>query len=138
VDLYDWLLFLHVLSAFAIVASVVVFAVLVATSGATPSALRLTALGRRLWDVGGAGTLVFGVWLALHVQGYSLSDGWIIAALVLWVIAAVAGVRLGTSFQQAGGTDRAAAASGQTLLLWTAMTLAVAALLADMIFKPGA
>jgi uncharacterized membrane protein len=138
VDLYDWLLFLHVLSAFAIVASVVVFTVLVATSGATPSALRLTALGRRLWDVGGAGTLVFGVWLALHVQGYSLSDGWIIAALVLWVIAAVAGVRLGTSFRQARGTDRAAAPSGQTLLLWTAMTLAVAALLTDMIFKPGA
>jgi hypothetical protein len=138
VDLYDWLLFLHVLAAFAIVGSVVVFTVLVATSGATPSALRLTTLGQRLWDVGGAGTLVFGVWLALHVQGYALSDGWIIAALVLWVIAAVAGTRLGTSFRQTRGAGRAVPPSGQTLFLWAAMTLAVAALLVDMIFKPGA
>jgi uncharacterized membrane protein len=138
VDLYDWLLFLHVLSAFAIVGSVVVFTVLVATSGATPSALRLTALGQRLWDVGGAGTLVFGVWLALHVQGYSLSDGWIIAALVLWVIAAAAGTRLGMRFRQARGAERAAPASAEVLLLWATMTVAVAALLVDMIFKPGA
>ena len=37
-----------------------------------------------LWNVGGLGVLVFGVWLALEVDGYELWDGWIIAAMVLW------------------------------------------------------
>ena len=129
-DLYDWLLFLHVLGAFAAVGSVVVFTVLLLAAEGTPGALRLTALGRRLWDVGGLATLVFGVWLALHVQGYDLLDGWILAALVLWAVAGGSGVRLGMAYREPGG--------GRPLLLWALMTLAVAALLVDMIFKPGA
>jgi hypothetical protein len=130
VDLYDWLLFLHVLGAFAAVGSVVVFTVLLLAAQATPGVLRLTALGRRLWDVGGLATLVFGVWLALHVQGYDLLDGWILAALVLWAVAAGIGVRLGQAYKEPGGA--------RPLLLWAVMTLAVSALLVDMIFKPGA
>jgi hypothetical protein len=130
VDLYDWLLFLHVLGAFGAVGSVVVFTVLLLASDATPAALRLTTLGRRLWDVGGGATLVFGVWLALHVKGYDLLDGWILAAFVLWAAAAGTGIRLGEAYRQP--------AAGRPLLLWAVMTLAVAALLVDMIFKPGA
>jgi hypothetical protein len=131
VDLYDWLLFLHVLGAFAAVGSVVVFTVVLLAADATPAALRLTTLGRRLWDVGGAATLVFGIWLALHVKGYDLLDGWILAALVLWAVAAGAGIRLGLAY-------RDGASGGRPYLLWAVMTLAVAALLVDMIFKPGA
>ena len=130
-DLYDWLLFLHVLGAFAAVGSVVVFTVILIAADTTPAALRLTALGRRLWDVGGAGTLVFGVWLALHVQGYDLLDGWILAALVLWVVAAGAGIRLGLAYREG-------APGACPYLLWAVMALAVAALLVDMIAKPGA
>jgi hypothetical protein len=130
VDLYDWLLFLHVLGAFAAVGSVVVFTVLLLAADATPAALRLTTLGRRLWDIGGATTLVFGVWLALHVEGYDLLDGWILAALVLWVVATGSGTRLGLAYREPDG--------GRPLVLWAVMTLAVVALLVDMIFKPGA
>jgi hypothetical protein len=64
VSLYDWLLFLHMLAAFAIVAAVALFTVLVAAPD--PPVLRLTPLARRLWDIGGGGTILFGVWLALN------------------------------------------------------------------------
>ena len=52
----------------------------------TPSArdaiplLRLGRLGDVLGQIGGIGTIVFGVWLAVDVDGYSLTDGWIIAS----------------------------------------------------------
>jgi hypothetical protein len=110
---------------------VVVFTVLILAADGTPAALRLTTLGRRLWDVGGAATLVFGIWLALHVKGYDLLDGWILAALVLWATAGAAGIRLGMAYRQP-------APGARPLVLWAVMTLAVAALLVDMIFKPGA
>lgn len=130
---YDWLLFLHVLSAFAIVGSVVVFTVVVlgarGASGRAP-VLRLTPLARRLWDVGGAGTLVFGVWLAIDLDQYGLFDGWVLAALALWAIAAAGGIRLGQLLQ----SDRPSGTS----LPYAVMTLAVAALLVVMVYKPGA
>jgi hypothetical protein len=130
---YDWLLFLHVLSAFAIVGSVVVFTVvlLAARNGgeAAADALRLTPLARRLSDVGGTGTLVLGVWLAIDVDRYDLLDGWVLGALVLWVVAAAAGVRLGMTLQEGKGRGTS---------LYGAMTVAVAALLVVMIYKPGA
>jgi uncharacterized membrane protein len=131
VSLYDWLLFLHVLAAFALVAAVVAFTAMLLASD--PAVLRLTPLARRLWDVGGGGTIVFGIWLALNRPEYELWDGWVIVALVLWVIAAGAGIRLGSAYASAlaerRSPPRAAAPYG-------VMTLATAALLADMVFKP--
>jgi len=128
-------LFLHVLAAFAAVGSVVVFTPVVLAArrggGAAAGALRLTPLARRLWDVGGAGTLVLGVWLAVDVDQYDLLDGWVLSALVLWAVAAFAGVRLGQVLQ--GGDDAARAN-----LLYAVTAAAVAALLVVMIFKPGA
>ncbi len=102
--LYEWLLFLHVLAAFAAVAAVVLLSTILAASwrsaGSVEAApfLRLSRLGSRLWDIGGAGTLIFGIWLAVYVEGYELWDAWIVAALVLWVIAAAAGMRVGAGF----------------------------------------
>ena len=45
----------------------------------------------RAVGIGAGGTIILGIWLALSFGGYDLWDGWIIAALVLWVIAAAAG-----------------------------------------------
>jgi hypothetical protein len=135
VSRYDWLLFLHVLAAFALVASLVIYTALLAAPRAGP-VLRLSWLGARLWDVGGLGTLVFGVWMAIDLDNYDLLDGWIIAALLLWVIAAGAGARLGIAFaglRESGG-ELARAARIQHVV----MIVATTALLADMIFKPGA
>jgi hypothetical protein len=125
VSRYDWLLFLHLIGAFAAMGSVVVFSVLLA-GGARVADAQLTFLARRLWDVGGLLTLVFGVWLAL--DDYNLFDGWILTALVLWAVAAGTGVRLG----------EASARGERAVPLYAVMALATLALLVVMIYKPGA
>jgi hypothetical protein len=127
VSRYDWLLFLHLIGAFAAVGSAVVFSVLLLGADRV-AGTQLTFLARRLWDVGGLLTLVFGIWLAL--DDYSIVDGWILAALVLWAIAAGTGIRLGEAYS-AGTGDRARP-------LYAVMTIAVVALLVVMIYKPGA
>ncbi len=124
---YEWLLFLHLIGAFAAMGSVVVFSVLL-LGGDRVAGPQLTFLGRRLWDVGGMMALVFGVWLAL--DDYSIVDGWILTALVLWAIAAGICVRIGTEFE-AGQRERVRP-------LYAVMTIAVLALLLVMIYKPGA
>ncbi|MEA2456766.1 MAG: putative integral rane protein [Thermoleophilaceae bacterium] len=127
---YDWLLFLHLIGAFAAVGSVVVFSVLM-LGGARVAGAQLTFLARRLWDVGGLLTLVFGIWLAL--DDYSLGDAWILIALALWAVSAAAGVRLGTAYSE---TDAPPAARVQPL--YGVMAIATTALLVVMIYKPGA
>jgi uncharacterized membrane protein len=129
---YEWLLLFHLIGAFAAVGSVVVFSVLM-LSGARVAGAQLTFLGRRLWDVGGLLTLVFGVWLALDVDAYGLFDGWILTALVLWVIAAGTGIRLGEVYSQADPP-----AGGSAIPLYAIMAVAITALLVVMIYKPGA
>jgi hypothetical protein len=130
VSRYEWLLFLHLIGAFAAMGSVVVFSVLL-LGGDRIAGPQLTFLGRRLWDVGGMLTLVFGVWLALDVDGYSIVDGWILTALVLWAIAGGTGVRIGMALDSGSASDRVRP-------LYAVMTLSVLALLFVMIFKPGA
>jgi hypothetical protein len=127
---YDWLLFLHLIGAFLAVGSVVVFSVLLLAGGRVAAA-ELTFLGRRLWDVGGLLTLVFGIWLAF--DRYDISDGWILTALALWVIAAGSGVRLGLAF-----TESAEPVASRVRPLYGVMAVAVTALLVVMIWKPGA
>ena len=68
---------------------------------------RLLAVGNGLWNVGGLGTLVLGIWLALYLDGYEIWDGWIITALVLFAIATELGRRA-----QLGYTPAARAAAG--------------------------
>jgi hypothetical protein len=135
---YDWLLFLHVLSAFALVATVVIFSAF-ALGMATDS--RLLGVGNALWNVGGLGTLVLGIWLALYVDGYEIWDGWIITAIVLFSIATELGRRAQLGYTPAaGGGDDGAAISGvppAALMHWL-RSLVVLALLVVMIYKPGA
>jgi hypothetical protein len=99
--------------------------------GARVAGAQLTFLARRLWDVGGLLTLVFGIWLAL--DDYSLGDAWILIALALWAVSAAAGVRLGTAYSE---TDAPPAALVQPL--YGVMAIATTALLVVMIYKPGA
>ena len=143
-DRYDWLLFLHVLSAFAMVGSAVIFTALIAATRSAESGapvLRLSWLGSRLWDVGGLGTLVFGIWLAIDLGNYDILDGWILAALVLWLIAAGAGARVGATYSEArdaGDGGVAILRDQRAVVLQVVMVVATLALLVDMIYKPGA
>jgi hypothetical protein len=136
---YDWLLFLHVLSAFALVVTVVIFSAF-ALGAATDS--RVLAVANVGWAAGGLGTLVLGIWLALYVDGYEIWDGWIIAAIVLWAIATELGRRAQLGFTPApAGGEGAAPATGvppQAVVLHWLRSLLVLLLLIVMISKPGA
>jgi hypothetical protein len=131
VSTYDWLLLLHLIGAFAAMGSVVVFSVLL-LGGRNVAAAELTFLGRRLWDVGGLLTLVFGIWLALDLDQYDFFDGWILLALALWAVAGAAGIRLGMAFE---GDEPPP--SGRVNALYAVMAISVTALLVVMIYKPG-
>ena len=157
---YDWLLFLHVASGFALVAALVVFWV-IAIAGRNVDrpveSLRYFRIARPaniLVIVGTIGTLVFGIWLAIHVDGYSVFDGWVIAAIVLWAIATFTGQRGGTTYAEAQKLATRLADEGRadepsselrTLLtdrraMWLNIVSSVGVLLIliDMIYKPGA
>ncbi len=139
---YDWLLFLHVLSAFALIASMVIFALLLLKRGARDTPLlRISWLASRLWEVGGLGTLVFGLWLAIDSPppiDYDFFDGWILAALVLWFVSGGTGSRLVAAYSAARDGDASAFDTARFRSQNVVFLLADTLLIADMIFKPGA
>jgi uncharacterized membrane protein len=159
VSRFDWLLFLHVFSAFALVASLTLYTVLIVSLWGrdVPSEavrlFRLQRVGDVLVGVGSIGVLVFGIWLAIDAEAYHPWDGWIIAALVLWAVMGALGSRTGKVYNAARDRAKALAREGsdvpspelRTLLqdrrgLWfhVAGIVTVLLLLIDMIFKPGA
>lgn len=105
-ELYDWLLFLHVLSAFILVASVTALWALVFATRPGAEALdagaaeRFGAIAGPLAGVGMMGTIVFGVWLALDLDVYGIFDGWIVSSLVLWAVGGWSGDRAGREFRR--------------------------------------
>jgi hypothetical protein len=155
----DWMLAFHVLSAFAYVAGVVLFWVLVVavrrvdTPEDTIRMEPIVKVGSIAVGVGALGTIVLGIFLALSYGGYDLWDGWIIAAIVLWIAAAATGSRTGNEYtrgmrkaeelQSAGrtGPDAELLALNRTsngLLFQTLTSLLLLLILIDMIWKPGA
>lgn len=138
-DLYDWLLFLHVLSAFLVIGGLTaLWALVLGTRGATPdvdsdSQMRFGRLGGILVGAGMMGVLVFGIWLAIDVDGYELWDGWILASLALWAFGGWAGGKAGREFERDPVAGRRAGVRYQTL-----SSLAILVILALMIWKPGA
>jgi hypothetical protein len=153
------LLALHLLSAFALGASIVLFWFLIVASrnvdtpGPTVAMGPVADVGTKVVRAGGIGTLVFGIWLAIRLDHIQVWSGWIIAALVLLVIAVVAGSRSGVEFERAMKKAEELEAARQTgpspellalnrtsrgLWLHTITTIAVFLILIDMIWKPGA
>jgi uncharacterized membrane protein len=145
--LYDFLLLVHVLSAFALLgATAALWAIVLATRPARP---RLSAATAALLlrpttvvvIVGTLGTLVFGVWLAIYLDEYQPWDGWIVASLVLWLVGTITGARSGNEYNAAGTagdpTD-AARLWKRGNALSVISTVAVVAVLVLMIYKPGA
>jgi hypothetical protein len=136
---YDWLLFFHLLAAFLLSVTAVTYS---AVALGAPAGGRTIFLADRCWDVGGLGTLILGVWLALYLDQYEIWDGWIIGAIVLWLVATGLGdgVRRGVADVEPG--TRAAGGvvtveSRVALMHWL-RTLAVVGILILMIWKPGA
>ena len=137
-DLYDWLLFLHVLSAFAGVAALVVLWGLVLGTRGPDAALAgplAASVGRKAGIAIGVAfglVLVFGIWLAVEVDEYELLDGWILASLVLWLVGTAAGGKGGKEFER-GPDGRAGWIRLQAL-----NSVVVLVILVLMIWKPGA
>jgi uncharacterized membrane protein len=155
----DWILALHVLSAFAYVAGVVLFWVLVVavrgtdTPDATIRMDPIAKVGNAAVGIGAGGTIVLGIWLAFSIGGYDIWDGWIIAALVLWFISAEIGRRTGAAYMQGMNKAKELRTAGETgpsaellalnrtrdgLVLHVLASAVVLLILVDMIWKPGA
>jgi uncharacterized membrane protein len=157
VSTYQWLLFFHVSGAFLLLGG-----------GFVAGALNLAALGRdrpsevlllfRLIRIAvGAillGTLlafVFGLWL-VHEAGYGYGDGWVVAAIVLLILGNALGGIGGRRDDRTAKLARELAAAGDapspelrarvrdpiSLALSYGSGLVLVALLAIMIWKPGA
>ena len=134
--MYDFLLFVHVLAAFSLLAMVVMYS---AFALGAPAPGRSVVIAQSLDGIGGLGTLIFGVWLALYVSGYEIWDGWIIAALVLWAAAFETGRRAHAGLFGPPGKSEPVPMSRAEILRWHWLrTGLIVLLLADMVWKPGA
>lgn len=137
-DLYDWLLFLHVLSAFvAVGALTLLWGLVLGTRAPTPSIDGATAASLGKWGgiavgAGMIGALLLGIWLAIDVDGYELWDGWILASLVLWAVGGWAGGKAGREFER-GPEGRSGGIRFQAL-----NSVVLLVILVLMIWKPGA
>jgi len=158
VDFSDWLLALHLLAAFSLMAALVLFtAVMVANWGdgrpqRASAFFRVAAIGGPLIAAGAGLTLILGIWLAIDLDGYDPWDGWILASIVLWAIGGATGGRVGAHYT---GTrelvDRLAVAGDEPnaeleaklsdtniRFLHAITVVAFTGVLILMIFKPGA
>jgi uncharacterized membrane protein len=155
-SLTQWLLALHVSGAFLLVGGAVVAGVLrvLAQRSERPSEIALfLGLIRVALAAIGAGvliTLVLGLWLFHHL-GYSYGKAWIAASLVLWVAANALGGIGGRRERAARELAEQLAAAGDAtnaelharlrdpvaIAFSAASGLAVVAILALMVWKPG-
>jgi hypothetical protein len=139
VQLYDWLIFLHVLSAFlAVGALTALWALVLSSSGAAPmlspgSAMRFGRAAGILVGVGMMGAIIFGIWLAIDVDGYELWDPWILISLVIWAISGWAGGQAGKAFAGDPVGGRQAGIRYQAI-----NSVGLFVILILMIWKPGA
>jgi uncharacterized membrane protein len=148
-----------VLSAFAFVAGMTLFWVLIVAVRRTDTpegTIRMepaVKVGNAAIGIGAGGTILLGIWLAFSVGGYDIWDGWIVAALVLWVISAALGQRTGAAYMQGMNRAQELQRAGQTgpsqellalnrtstgVALHALASLVVLLILIDMIWKPGA
>ncbi len=155
----QWMLAFHVLSAFSLIAGMILFWILIVagrridTPGDTLRLGPVAKVGNATIGIGLGGTILFGIYLAFALDGYAIWDGWIIAALVLWAVATGLGRQTGEEYLQAPRKAMELEKAGQMgpnaeLLalnrtsrgvLFHALTSLVALLIIiDMIWKPGA
>jgi uncharacterized membrane protein len=157
-DLNDWILALHLISAVALIGAVTMFSVTIVAlwrtddPAAVTSFMRVGLAGNALVTIGSLGTIIFGVWLAISLDAYQLWDGWVIAAIILWIIAIGVGKQAGDAYRAtsemaaqlvSSGSPRSpelAAAMGVSRAFWfhCISTLLILLIVVDMIWKPGA
>jgi uncharacterized membrane protein len=153
---YDWMLALHLLSAFSVAAALVLYSALVVSGRRSSASLetartlfRIAPVATPLIAAGSVLVLVFGIILAIDSDQFEIWDGWVIAGIVLWAVLGAVGQRSGAYYTDVQKlAEREGAASEQEVLArlraptGAALHLATLAvfvlLLLDMLFKPGA
>jgi uncharacterized membrane protein len=158
VDLSDWLLALHLLAAFALMAALVLIGAVIVAAWAADQPRRAIAYGRVAAIGGpliGAGmglALLFGIVLAIDLDEYQVWDVWILISIVLWVVGGACGSQVGAHYAGAQELAERLAGSGdepsselaarlsdrRAATLFAATVLAFTVILVLMIFKPGA
>lgn len=162
VTLNGWILSAHLLGAFALVGALTAFgvALVAARRGATAEQAlalgRIAVVGVVALRAGLVAAAVFGVWLVFIVKGYAITNGWILGAIALWVaigglgdrfiavfrrtLAAAAAAAAGAEPQRepAAAAPTAAASPGAAVVLFAGAAVAAVAVLALMVWKPGA
>jgi hypothetical protein len=133
---YHTLLFLHLLSAFIAFVTIAIFGAYTLGAPVGRANFRIADVA---WNISGAGLLIFGVWLALYVDGYEIWDGWILGALGLFIAASAFGAwarrEVATTIGD-GGEDEVAM---RKMATWHWLrTLSILGILVLMIWKPGA
>ena len=129
----DALLFLHLLSAAALVTGIVAFSALVLGARLELGAVRGFLA---LFHAGLVGVLVFGVALAIDIDGYDPWSAWVLIAIGLWLAAGGLGEKVPTAYREAGG-ERGAIPAAAVRAHWIHVGVVIL-LLADMIWKPWA
>jgi uncharacterized membrane protein len=152
---YDWLLLFHLLGAFLFVAGAVVAGILqlAAMRREQPSEvallLRLTQPAVIVVGVGSLVTLGLGIWLAEYI-GYGVGEGWVVAAIVLWVVSGALAGPAGRMLRRVRGLAERLAQDGdrpspelrravgdpRPLLLNYTSFAALVAILVLMVWKP--
>jgi hypothetical protein len=136
-SLYDILLFLHVLGAFALVAGTTAMAPFALGLGAPAlgreASARLALIGAGLSGLGTVLTLVFGLWLVGNVH-YQFFRFWILAALVLW---ALLGYSVGEIARPARSAREGDEQARDVRVIWAVNVVGAALLLVLMVWKPG-
>ncbi len=155
---YEWLLFFHVSGAFLMLGGIVVAWVLgiAAALRERPSEIallmRLTGVAAAAIGLGMALALVFGLWLVFDLDAYRLWDGWIVGALVLFLLSGATGGIAGNRDTKARRYAERLAREGDVpsaelaarvrdpiaLALNLVSSLLAFAILALMVWKPGA
>jgi uncharacterized membrane protein len=158
VDRYQWLVFLHVTGAFLVLGGAVFGGIMSAFAlrRERPSEIvvlyRLVRIAVVSISIGMLVTLGIGVWLVADVDFIEWSDTWVILTLVLWVVAnAIGGIggrreretrelaeRLAVAGDVSSPELRARMYDPVTLALSWGSGVLVVAMLALMIWKPGA
>jgi hypothetical protein len=143
----DWIFSLHLLTAATLVGSLVMTWILlvalrsVDTPDLTLSFHRVAIVGSAAVAIGLVGAISFGIWLAILRDTFQVWDGWVIAAIVLWFVAALALLRSFAEYEKPAKAARALVASGQTgpsTELSALASAAIVLIVIDMIWKPGA
>lgn len=129
----ETLLFLHVLAGAALFGTIVAFSAV--ALGATVDR-RSIAIANVLWGGALILTLILGLALAVDYDAYEPWDGWVLAAIVLWLAAGGTGDAAQRGLRDGEG-GVLTMESRQRLMHWIRVAIVIA-LLVIMVWKPGA